>query len=254
MAQRGETDGAVRLDHVAIGLPRLADGMALVVGELGGRPTIGGPNVAFRGGQWRFANGALLELIEPSGPPDGFLHRFLAARGPGVHHVTFKVPSLAAAIAHCRGLGYEAVGIFDSHPAWKEAFLHPKQAQGIVVQLAEAHPELGDEWHAHWQPPPAPPPAEKPAALLGLRLAARSCEEALRQWHDCLGGAVEERGEALVFRWPDSPLRLLVEIDPEAEPGPRWLELAAERPLALPAGPHPALGARFVQVEAERGE
>ena len=73
---RGAGD-RVRLDHVAIGLPRLADGLPFVVGELGGRPTIGGPNVAFRGGQWRFANAALLELIEPAGPPGGFLHRFL---------------------------------------------------------------------------------------------------------------------------------------------------------------------------------
>lgn len=243
--------GAVRLDHVAIGLPRLADAMPFVAGELGGRPTIGGPNVAFRGGQWRLANGALLELIEPAGPPDGFLHRFLAARGPGVHHVTFKVPSLAAAIAHCRELGYEVVGIFDAHPAWKEAFLHPKQAQGIVVQLAEAHPELGDEWHDRWRPPAAPPPAEKPAALLAVRLGARSREAALRQWRDVLGGAVEERDGALVFRWPDSPLRLVVAIEPDAEPGPRHLELAAERPLALPAGPHPVLGARFVQVTGD---
>jgi len=241
----------LRLDHVAIGLPRLADAMAFVVGELGGQPTIGGPNVAFRGGQWRFANGALLELIQPSGPPGGFLHRFLAARGPGVHHVTFKVPSLAAAIAHCRALDYEVVGIFDSQPAWKEAFLHPKQAQGIVVQLAEAHPELGDEWHDGWRPPPAPPAAEEPAALLGLRLAARSREKALRQWRDCLGGSCAERDGALVLRWPESPLRLVVEIDAGAEPGPRCLELAAERPLALPAGAHPVLGARFVQVEQE---
>jgi hypothetical protein len=226
--------------------------MAFVVGELGARPTIGGPNVAFRGGQWRFANGALLELIEPSGPPGGFLERFLAARGPGIHHVTFKVPELSAAIARCRALGYELVGVSDAHPAWKEAFLHPKQAQGIVVQLAEAHPELGDEWNERWEPPPAPPPARKPAALLALRLAARSREDALRQWRDCLGGDASEHGDALVFRWPDSPLRVVVEIDAGAESGPRWLELAAERPLALPDGAHPVLGARFVRVEADR--
>ena len=240
----------MQLDHVAIGLPRLGDALPFVVGELGGQPTIGGPNVAFRGGQWRLANGALLELIEPSGPPGGFLHRFLAARGPGVHHVTFKVPSLAAAIAHARACGYEVVGIFDSHPAWKEAFLHPKQAQGIVVQLAESHPELGDEWSFEWRPPTAPPPPAEPAALVALRLAAQSRDAALRQWRDCLRGAVTERDDALVFHWPDSPLRLVVEIDPAAEPGPRRLELAATRRLPLPDGLHPVLGARFVQIEA----
>lgn len=244
----------MRLDHVAIGLPRLADALPFVVGELGGQATIGGPNVAFRGGQWRFANGALLELIEPSGPPGGFLHRFLAARGPGVHHVTFKVPSLAAAIAHARACGYEVVGIYDSHPAWKEAFLHPKQAQGIVVQLAESHPAPGDEWNGEWRPPAAPPPPAEPAALVALQLAAQSRAAALRQWRDCLHGSVTERDDALLFEWPDSPLQLVVAIDPAAEPGPLRIELAAPRRLALPDGPHAVLGTRFVQVDASGTE
>lgn len=237
-----------RLDHVAIGLPRLADGLPLVVGELGGRPFIGGPNPAFRGGQWRFANGALLELIEPAGPPGGFLHRFLARRGPGIHHVTFKVPSLAAAIAHGRSLGYQAVSVFDEHPAWKEAFLHPKAAQGIVVQIVEAHPELGDDWSEAWRPPPGPQPGRPAAALLALRLAASSREAALRLWCDCLHGEARDGADALVLRWPGSPLRLALDIDDRVEPGPRWLEVAAGRRLALPDGPHPVLGARFVQV------
>jgi hypothetical protein len=224
--------------------------MAFVVGELGACPTIGGPNLAFRGGQWRFANGALLELIEPSGPPGGFLERFLAARGPGIHHVTFKLPALSVAIARCGALGYDVVGVSDTHPAWKEAFLHPKQAQGIVVQLAEAHPELGDDWNERWRPPPAPPPARKPAALLALRLSARSRSEALRQWRDALGGALAEECDGeLAFRWPDSPLRIVVTIDAGAAPGPRRLELAADRPLALPASAHAVLGACFVQVD-----
>lgn len=241
---------AVRLDHVAIGLPRIVDAMPFVVGALGATPTIGGPNAGFRGGQWRFANGALLELIEPAGPPGGFLHRFLAARGPGVHHLTFKVPVFADAIAHARTCGYEVVGIFDAHPAWKEAFLHPKQAQGIVVQIVEAHPELipPGEWHEGWRPPPAPPPAARPASLVALRLVAASREAALHQWRDTLGGSPIEHDGALAFAWPDSPLRLAVVIDPAAEPGPLCLELAAEHALPLPDGAHPLLGARFVQV------
>jgi methylmalonyl-CoA/ethylmalonyl-CoA epimerase len=245
---RGEE--TYQLDHVAIGLPRIADAMGFVVGELGGRPFIGGPGVGFRGGQWRFANGALLELIEPAGPPGGFLHRFLAARGPGIHHVTFKVDSLAAAIARCRALGFEVVGISDTQPTWKEAFLHPRQAQGIVVQLAEAHPELGEEWQAHWVPPPSPPPARPAAALVALRLGARERAEALRLWSDCLGGAVSGEGGVLVLRWRNSPLTLSIELDPHAEAGPLGIEFAAARRLALPEGGHPVLGARFVAVEA----
>lgn len=54
-----------------------------------------------------------------------------------IHHVTFKVPSLAQICDGARAIDYEIIGYDDSHPDWKEAFLHPKQAQGLVVQFAE---------------------------------------------------------------------------------------------------------------------
>lgn len=241
--------GSAVLDHVAIGVRAIADAVPFVVGELGGLPFEGGPNPGFRWAQWKFAGGGCLELIEPSGPREDFLHRFLAKHGPGVHHVTFKVPDLAAATAHARAQGYDIVGEDLRHPAWKEAFLHPKQAQGIVVQLAESNPELEDHSGPAWQPPPGPTPAE-PATLVGLRLAAASAADARRQWEETLGGACTEREHDLVFRWPDSPLAVLVVPSPRARPGPLWLEVAAPRPLALPEGPEPVLGTSFVQVPA----
>jgi catechol 2,3-dioxygenase-like lactoylglutathione lyase family enzyme len=68
------------------------------------------------------------------------MYRFLAARGPGIHHVTFNVPDIVAAAERVRRFGYEVVGYNDEFAYWKELFLHPKQALGIVVQLAEEHP------------------------------------------------------------------------------------------------------------------
>src|SRR3989442_640188 len=82
----------VRFDHIALALPRMADATPFLVGVLGGAPAFGADSGVYRFGQWRFANGARLEVLEPSGN-DGFLHRFLATRGPGIHHVTFEVPS-----------------------------------------------------------------------------------------------------------------------------------------------------------------
>ena len=43
-------------------------------------------------------------------------------------------PSLDAISARAASLGYTNVGSDRSDPHWQEAFLHPKQAQGIVVQ------------------------------------------------------------------------------------------------------------------------
>jgi methylmalonyl-CoA/ethylmalonyl-CoA epimerase len=241
-------DSPVRLDHVAFAVPEVAGVVPLVVGELGGRERGAGPGYGFRFWQWEFAGGGALEILEPDGPPGGFLHRFLAARGAGPHHLTFKVPDLRDAMRRARDLGHDVVGFDDSSPAWQEAFLHPRHAQGTVVQLVESHPELqsGD-----WVPPPFPPapPAAPPVTLLGLRLASRSEARARRQWQDLLGGACSASGRDLVFRWPESPLRVTVSIDPAAGEGPVALEIEARRELPLPEGPHPALGLPIVCVE-----
>ncbi len=240
-----------KLDHVAFGVPAIAPVADLLAGALGGRERGSGPGGGFVFWQWEFAGGGAIEVIVPDGPPDGFLHRFLAARGAGPHHVTFKVPDIRGALARAREHGYEPVGFDDTFPSWIEAFLHPKQAQGIVVQLVEAHPELdGDD--AYERPPYPPTPKEvavEPVRVLDLLLSSRSEERARRQWESLLGGSLARERGRLVFRWPDSPLRLAVAIRPDAEEGPIALELGAARRIALPEGPHRALGLPLVQVE-----
>ena len=238
------------LDHIALGLPRIGDGVPFLVGELGGRFLDGGPSGNFTGGQWSFADGEKLELIEPLGDPGGFMHRFLAARGPGIHHVTFKVPDIAAAAERVRSYGYDVVGYNDDSPYWKELFLHPKQALGIVVQLAEEHPLPPDmpPWNAGWEVPQGPRPAEPPARVAGLRLTARNAEAARRQWGELLGGRERAERGRLVYEWPDSPLRLAVRVDASRPQGPDAIELVCARRLSLPAGNVPELGARFEQL------
>lgn len=237
------------LDHIAIGLRRIADGAPFLAAELGGRFKDGGPSGNFTGAQWSFADGEKLELIEPLGEPGGFMDRFLAARGPGVHHVTFKVPDIVAAAERVRGFGHDVVGYNDDSPFWKELFIHPKQALGIVIQLAEEHPlpEGMEAWNAGWEAPACPPSAEPPARIVGLRLTARSTEMARRQWGELLGGRERTVDGLSTFSFPDSPLRLAVRADATRPDGPEAIELTCPRRLALPAGAHPDLGARFEQ-------
>lgn len=223
----------VRFDHIALALPRIADAVPYLAGVLGGVPAFGATGKGFRFGQWRFANRARIEVLEPLAA-DSFLHRFLARAGGGIHHVTFKVPDLRAACARAEAAGYDVVGYDDSHPHWKEAFLHPKQALGIVVQMAEA--SGGDEAPRAWEPPARvddPPP---PVAIVGLRMRAASRERADAQWVGVLGGAAEERDDAtVVYRWGASPLRIAVEIAPAADEGPLVIEYASERAVVAPA-------------------
>jgi hypothetical protein len=234
----------IRFDHIAIGMSRMVDATEMLVGTLGGVPAYGQPSGVFRWGSWTFEGGGTIEILEPMGD-HGFLHRFLDERGPGVHHVTFRVPSLDEVTNRAERAGYDVVGRDDSDPDWKEAFLHPKQALGIVVQFAES---VGgdDEPSAHWQPPPGPPDPPAPVAIVGLRLRAHSRERARRQWETVLEGRPSEGPEGeLIYRWPDSPMRLAIEIDPTRDEGPLAIDLVSDRAIALPDGPHPALGTVF---------
>ena len=234
----------ILFDHIAIAVPAMSQAAPFLAGELGGVPDAGCPSMArtFTWGTYAYEGGGSIEVLEPLGA-SGFLHRFLAERGPSIHHVTFKVPSLNEISARAEAVGYDVVGRDDSDPEWREAFLHPKQALGIVVQFAQPGPSDGTAF----TPPPgvsAPPP---PVTVLGLRMRCQSRERAITQWSTVLQGTMMDgrRPDTLVFRWPGSFMRLAVEIDPVQNEGPIAIELTSARRLTLPAGPHPLLGTVF---------
>jgi methylmalonyl-CoA/ethylmalonyl-CoA epimerase len=129
--------GAV-LDHLAIGTGALTDGWDLFGGVLGGTWAYGGYSPGFWWGQLEFGAGPKIELITPTGGPDSaFLERFLAARGAGPHHFNFLVPDIHVTLARIRALGLEPVQVNLASDAWKDAFLHPRSAHGIVIQVAQ---------------------------------------------------------------------------------------------------------------------
>ena len=140
------------------------------------------------------------------------------------------------------------MGFDDRHPAWLEAFLHPKQAQGIVVQFAESHPELEGP-PGEWPFPPTPDERPEPARCVGVRLACSTLERARLQWETLLGGTPAPVDDGVVYRWPDSGLRIHVVEDAAQPEGPLALEFSAPRPLAFPEGPHPVLGLPLVQID-----
>lgn len=239
-----------RLDHIAIALPSISRAPDLLVGVLGGVPDKSRPAGVFRWATWRFEGGGCIEILEPVGA-EGFIHRFLAAHGPGVHHVTFKVPRLSEVCRRAQGLGYDIVGRDESDPSWKEAFLHPKQAQGIVVQLVETAPAPGPDPDPARSIPPGLPDPPSPVRILGLRLHAHSADRALTQWRDLLDGRVEATGAGgLIFRWADSPMRLAVDVDATGVEGPIALELASDRTVAGLDDAGDRLGIRLTQRSA----
>ena len=129
-----------RFDHVAVAVRSIADSARLIA-IMGGQLTNAGvsANGAFQWAQYALAGGTKLELIQPldGAGADHFLVRFLATRGEGLHHVTLKVTDLEEAIQRCEEMQLTITGVDLSKNGWKEAFVHPKTANGVLVQLAE---------------------------------------------------------------------------------------------------------------------
>jgi methylmalonyl-CoA/ethylmalonyl-CoA epimerase len=81
---------------------------------------------------------SFIQLIGALGPetPVG---TFLAKRGPGVHHVAYRVDDVADALAHLRA---EGVRLVDEAPRRGSrgttiAFVHPKGMEGVLVELVQ---------------------------------------------------------------------------------------------------------------------
>jgi methylmalonyl-CoA/ethylmalonyl-CoA epimerase len=79
-----------------------------------------------------------VELLAPL-YPDSPIGRFLARRGPGIHHICYQVADLDAALEACHAAGYRLV---DEKPRTgaagrRIAFVHPKATAGILLELTE---------------------------------------------------------------------------------------------------------------------
>jgi len=79
-----------------------------------------------------------VELLEPSDPASP-IAKFLAKRGPGIHHVCYRVPDLDAALTRCKAAGYRLVDEAPRRGAGgrRIAFLHPTSTNGILLELTE---------------------------------------------------------------------------------------------------------------------
>ena len=131
--------GAV-FDHTAVAAPRIRDLLPIYRDLLGGEFLGGGDNerVGFRVLQLGYPGGGKIELMEPlrgSGFLDSFFELTLG-RG-GVHHLTFKVADIEAAVARLTAQGYRLHGLNIENPMWREVFLHPKEAHGTLIQVAQ---------------------------------------------------------------------------------------------------------------------
>lgn len=78
-----------------------------------------------------------IELLEPIDPESG-VAKFLERRGEGLHHICLEVDDIEQELKHLKSKGVELI---DKEPrsglAGRVAFIHPRSAKGVLIELAQ---------------------------------------------------------------------------------------------------------------------
>ena len=128
-----------RIDHVSIAVKDQEKAEHFFRDILGAIAGAGASDPATKFFWQLFSLGDLsrLEIISPTGK-GSFLDSFLENREGGVHHITLQTPDLSKAMAHLEDQGIPFFG-YNEYPGgvWKEIFIHPRHAFGVLIQIAE---------------------------------------------------------------------------------------------------------------------
>ena len=82
--------------------------------------------------------GSEVELVEPTSDTSG-MARYMAKRGPGIHHICFEVEGIEGILAQLKAKGVQLINEEPTIGAGgkKVAFIHPKSTGGVLVELYE---------------------------------------------------------------------------------------------------------------------
>jgi methylmalonyl-CoA/ethylmalonyl-CoA epimerase len=127
------------IDHVGVAVEDLDGAIALYEGTFG-MPVAHRETVEQQGVEAVLLDvGAChVELLRPLGE-DTAVGKFLAKRGPGLHHVAYRVDDIDATLARLREGGVEMIdeqprsGIRNS----RVAFVHPRASLGVLTEIVE---------------------------------------------------------------------------------------------------------------------
>ena len=75
--------------------------------------------------------GGFIEIVSPT-DPEGAVGKAIAGRGEGIHTLSMSVDSMAQTIEGLKASGVQLIG--EGGP---QVFIHPKSANGVLVQLSE---------------------------------------------------------------------------------------------------------------------
>ena len=127
------------VDHVGVAVESIDDALALYRDALG-MPLVHRETIEAQG-----VDAALLdigdshvELLQPLAP-DTTVGKFLARRGPGLHHVAYRVESIEDAL---KSLSAAGIRLIDERPRTgirgsQVAFLHPSSTGGVLTEIVQ---------------------------------------------------------------------------------------------------------------------
>jgi methylmalonyl-CoA epimerase len=130
-----------RIDHVGVAVEDLEASISLYEGTLG-MPLVHREVVTEQGVEAVLLDvgDGHVELLSPLGE-DTPVGKFLARKGPGLHHVAYAVADIEATLEELAGAGIELI---DESPRTgirgsRVAFVHPRSTGGVLTEIVEPH-------------------------------------------------------------------------------------------------------------------
>lgn len=127
------------LDHIGIAVADLSEALAFYRDALGldVEPPEEVPSQRVRA-HFVPVGEAAIELLEPTSP-DSPIAKFIAKRGPGVHHVTLRVDDIRETLGRLQARGVRLIDEVPREGAEGAlvAFIHPASTHGVLVELKQ---------------------------------------------------------------------------------------------------------------------
>jgi len=129
----------MKVDHIGIATPTIAEGLAIWRDALGFEPD-STEEVAEQGVRVCMlpVGDTHVELLEPLSA-ESAVGRFLSKRGPGIHHIAIEVRDIKASLAELKQKGARLI---DETPrvgarGCLVAFIHPSSTNGVLLELVQ---------------------------------------------------------------------------------------------------------------------
>ncbi len=134
-----------RIDHISIAVKDYANARHFFEDILGAIPGAGDKNhhLKYHWQIFSFGDLSRLELISSTGHGSFLSNFFKKNKNGGFHHISLQTPDIQKTMQKLDDHNISYFGYNEYGDFWKEIFIHPKDAFGVLIQIAEFDP---DDW------------------------------------------------------------------------------------------------------------